>query len=248
MVWDEPGQVIIAIDGTVINVCDVTTGANLHRIEGAHDTPVTAAMWFGESEHIVTGCVSGILKMWACQHTDVRGTKNSGMSKSNNRRRSRKRNNGRNTGTRKRVRRRRLPALMASFRAHCGIITGLVRHCMNSALIISSSADGTLRLWDVDQLAPVSTIRIAGGAVESIMAHSNPGGGRPRLLCTGKGGNIRTMLAHMVCEPLGDIPQETRRIRYYPPPPPPPFSGNKGMFGVAIAPSLNATQEVKGNR
>lgn len=246
--WDEPGQVIIAIDSTVINVCDVATGAILHRIESAHETPVTAAMWFGESEHIVTGCVNGILKMWACQHTDTREEcKSNGTTKnSSSRRRRRKRNNGRNLGRRKRVRGRHSPALMASFRAHCGVITGLIRHSANTALVVSSSADGTLRLWDVDRLTPVSTIRRAGGgAVESITAYSNPGGGRPRLLCAGKGGNIRTMLAHMVCEPLGDIPQEARKILYSALP---PVSCSKGALGSSVAPFLNAAHLIEGNR
>lgn len=204
MIWDEATQVIIAIDGMTVRTYEVTTGINRYRINKAHEAPVTVALWFSENEYIVTGCMGGLIKIWACQHTNLSKTKRS---------RRQKRKSKRHTFRRRRQ--TQSPALITSLKRHSGAITGLVRHCTETSLIVTSSNDGTLRIWDVDRLVPVVVVPFVG-AVASLLVHRTPSG-RPRLVCTGKEGAVQTMIVHKVCEFLGAVTANARRITYHPP-------------------------------
>lgn len=204
MAWDETAQVIITIDGMRVKTYDAATGINRYKINGAHESPVTAGLWFSQSENIITGCFGGLMKVWACQHTSLNGTKQSRRRKKGLRRRKYRR--------RKYV---QSPALIASFKSHNGAVTGLVLHGMDSSWIISSSTDGTLRIWDVDRLVPIATVRIAG-AVTSLLAH-NAANGRLRIVCTEAKGLVRMMIVHKVCETFDVATEGVQKLHYYPP-------------------------------
>ncbi|CBJ27928.1 conserved unknown protein [Ectocarpus siliculosus] len=152
MFFDERSQVIITIDGMKVQKYDAGAATtNLYIIKRAHESPVTVVLWVGESENIVTGCMGGLLKIWACQHTDANGVKRSRRGRWRQHKRLRcARSHRKGCG--------RSPALVKSFEGHSGGITGLVRHCLNSSYIVSSGADGTLRVWDVDRLAAVTAV------------------------------------------------------------------------------------------
>ncbi|CAM9092692.1 unnamed protein product [Ectocarpus fasciculatus] len=209
MVFDERSQVIITIDGMKVQKYDAGAAmTNLYIIKRAHKSPVTVVLWVGESENIVTGCMGGLLKIWACQHTDANGVKRSRRGRWRQHKKLRRtRSHRKGCG--------RSPALVKSFEGHSGGITGLVRHCLNSSYIVSSGADGTLRVWDVDRLAAVTTVRVPW-AVSSLWAFSGSGG-QARLVCAGPDGGIKTMVVRQVCHPLSFDTDVARNIRYFPP-------------------------------
>lgn len=210
MVWDEESQIIITIDGMKVKTYDAVTALNLHTIRKAHESPVTAGLWMGESKNIVTGCMGGSVKVWACQHTDVNRGNNGRRRRRHFRRRScRRRERTQNSS------RSQSPALVEQFKGHSGTITGLVRHCLNRAYIISCSTDGSLRVWDVDRLAPVTSVRLPCPAT-SLWALRGPGG-RCRVVYAESEGSIRTMVVHQVCQPLSFDTEGARNVCYSPP-------------------------------
>lgn len=210
MIWDEASQVIITIDGMKVKTFDAVTTLNLHTIQKAHESPVTAGLWMGESENIVTGCMSGCIKLWACQHTDVNGG-NSGRR----RRRFRPCRRRRHRERTKKPRHGQSPALVELFEGHSNTITGLVRHCLNRSYILSCSADGTLRVWDVDRLAPVTSVQLSGAAT-SLWALWGPGG-QCRLVYAEAEGSIRTMVVHQVYRSVSFDTEGARNVCYFPP-------------------------------
>lgn len=209
MFFDERSQVITTIDGMKVQKYDAGAATtNLYIIKRAHESPVTVVLWVGESENIVTGCMGGLLKIWACQHTDANGVKRSRRGRWRQHKRLRRaRSHRKGCG--------RSPALVKSFEGHSGGITGLVRHCLNSSYIVSSGADGTLRVWDVDRLAAVTTVRVPW-AVSSLWAFSGSGG-QARLVCAGPDEGIKTMVVRQVCHPLSFDTDVARNIRYFSP-------------------------------
>lgn len=211
MAWDEATQVITTIDGMRVKTYDAITVTNLHTIRKAHEYPVTVGLWMGESQNIVTGCMRGLLKVWACQHTDV--------SRGNQGRRRRRHRRGAKSRPRRLSFRRKgngqSPALVELFQGHSGAITGLVRHCLNTSCIVTCGADDTLRVWDVDRLAPVTNVRLPGAAT-SLWALCGSGG-RSRLVWAGPEGHIRTMVVSQVCQPLSFDTDEARNVWYSPP-------------------------------
>ncbi|CAN0094924.1 unnamed protein product [Ectocarpus sp. 12 AP-2014] len=209
MFFDERSQVIITIDGMKVQKYDAGAATtNLYIIKRAHESPVTVVLWVGESENIVTGCMGGLLKIWACQHTDANGVKRSRHGRWRQRKRVwRARAHRKGCG--------RSPALVKSFEGHSGGITGLVRHCLNSSYIVSSGEDGTLRVWDVDRLAAVTTVRVPW-AVSTLWAFSGSGG-QARLVCASPDGGIKTMVVRQVCHPLSFDTDVARNIHYFPP-------------------------------
>lgn len=211
MVWDEGGQVVITIDGMRVKTHDAATAVNLHTIRKAHESPVTIGLWMGESEHIITGCMGGTLKVWACQHTDIGGAKQG-------RRRHRRRRRRLKSVRRPRSSRKghgHSPALVEKFEGHCGSITGLVRHSLNSSYIVSSGADGTLRVWDVDRLAPVTNVQLPGAAISLWMLRGPSG--QSRLVYAEAEGNIRTMVTSQVYDPLSYDTEGAWNLVYFPP-------------------------------
>lgn len=210
MVWDEASQVIITIDGMKVKTYDAVTTLNLHTIKKAHESPVTAGLWMGESENIITGCMGGCIKVWACQHTAVNG----GNTGHRRRRRFRRRRCRRRERT-QRARHGLSPALVEQFEGHSSTITGLVRHCLNRSYIVSCSADGTLRVWDVDRLAPVTSVRLPCAAT-SLWALWGPDG-RCRVVYAEAEGSVRTMEVHQVCQPLSFDTEGARNVHYLPP-------------------------------
>lgn len=212
MVWDEASQVVITIDAMKVKTYDAVTAINLHTIHKAHESPVTAGLWMDESENIVTGCMGGCIKVWACQHTDARGGRNGHRR----RRRFRRRRCRRRERTQKTMH-GPSPAFVERFDRHSSTITGLVRHCLNRSYIISSSADGTMRVWDIDRLAPVTTVQLPCAAT-SLWALWGPGG-RCRVVYAEaeKGSSIRTMAVHQVCQPLSFDTEGARDVCYFPP-------------------------------
>lgn len=205
MILDEPSQLLIVINSTRLKTFEVATGNTRHCIDSAHEAPVTSGLWFCDSEHIVTGCLNGLVKIWACQHTDHQLL--------GRRRRSRRQSKRLRNGSRRRRREsQQTPAQIAQFRGHSGAVTGLVRHGMNSSLVISSSTDGFLQLWNIDRLVSVARVPVVR-PVASLLAHRSPGGD-PRLVCSGAGGTVSVMISHAVCEILGNTTQEMRRINY----------------------------------
>lgn len=211
MIWDEVGQVIITIDGVRVKTYDAATAINLHTIPKAHESPVTIGLWMGESEYIVTGCMGGRLKVWACQHTDMGG----GRQSRRRRRRRRRLRNLRGVRSRRRKGHGKSPALVEKFEGHCGSITGLVRHALNSSYIVSSGVDGTLRVWDVDRLSPVTSIRLPAAATSLWMLHGP--GGQSRLVYAEAEGTIRTMITSQVYEPLSYDTEGAINFSYFPP-------------------------------
>lgn len=211
MVWDEASQVIITINGMKVKTYDAVTALNLYTIRRAHESPVTAGLWMGESENIVTGCMGGCIKIWACQHTDVNGGNNGRRRRP---RRFRRRRCRRRDRTQK-PRHGQSPALVELFEGHSSTITGLVRHCLNRSYIVSCSADGTLRVWDVDRLAPVTSIRLPHAAT-SLWALWGPGG-RCRLVYAEAQGSIQTMVVHQVCQHVSFDTEGARNVCYLPP-------------------------------
>lgn len=204
MVWDEASQIILTIDGMRVKTYDATTTVTTtkeHTINKAHESPVTVGLWIHESENIVTGCMGGDLKIWACQHTDVTGAKRL-------RRQKKKRSLSRRQG------KKQQPALVESFEGHCGTITGLVRHSLNSSYVVSSGADGTLRVWDVDRLCPVTNVLLPY-TIASLWATCL--GGESRLSCAGTDGGVRTMVLRQVSHPLSFDADEVQRVRYFSP-------------------------------
>ena len=212
MVWDEASQVIITVDGMKAKTYDAVTAINLHTIHKAHESPLTVGLWMGESEYIVTGCMGGCIKVWACQHTDINGGNNG------HRRRLRFRRRRRLHHRRKRTQKTRhglSPALVEQFEAHPGAVTGLVRHCLNRSYIVSCSADGTLRVWDVDRLVPVTSVRLPCAATSLWALWGS--GGRCRVVYAGAEGSIQTMVVHQVCQPLTFDTEGARNLCYFPP-------------------------------
>ncbi|CAM9370794.1 unnamed protein product [Ectocarpus sp. 6 AP-2014] len=209
MFFDERSQVIITIDGMKVQKYDAGAATtNLYIIKRAHESPVTVVLWVGESENIVTGCMGGLLKIWACQHTDANEVKRSRRGRWRQHKRLRcARSHRKGCG--------RSPALVKSFDGHSGGITGLVRHCLNSSYIVSSGADGSLRVWDVDRLAAVTVVRVPW-AVSSLWTFSGSSG-QARLVCAGPDGGIKTMVVRQVCHPLSFDTDVARNIRYFPP-------------------------------
>lgn len=206
MVWDEAAQVILTIDGTRVKTYNATTTTTtkVHTINKAHESPVTAGLWINESENIVTGCMGGYLKIWACQHTDATGAKRGRRPRWRKKNRIRSRRQGRG----------QQPALVESFGGHCGAITGLVRHSLNVSYVVSSGADGTLRVWDIDRLSPVTNVQLPY-TMASLWAASV--GGEARLLCAGTDGGIRTMVVRQVSQPLSFDTDGAQKVRYFPP-------------------------------
>lgn len=211
MIWNEASQIIITIDGMKVKTYDAVTAINLHTIQNAHESPVTAGLWMGESENIVTGSMDGGIKVWACQHSHENGGNNAHHRR---RRRSRRRRYRRRERTAK-ARHGQSPALVKHFEGHSGTITGLVRHCLNRSYIVSCSADSTLRVWDVDRLAPVTSVRLLCAAA-SVWALWGPGG-RCRVVYSEAEGSIRTMVVHQVCQPLSFDTEGARNVCYFSP-------------------------------
>ncbi|CAN0157448.1 unnamed protein product [Scytosiphon promiscuus] len=206
MVWDEASQVILTIDGTRVktHVASTLTTTKGHTINRAHESPVTVGLWIHESENIVTGCMGGDMKIWACQHSDVTGAKRDRLLRRHKNKRTRSRRRGY----------RQQPALVKSFGAHCGSITGLVRHSLNSSYVISSGADGMLRVWDVDRLCAVTNVLLP---YKTASLWTTCLDGESRLLCAGSDGGIRTMVLRQVSQPLSFDPDGAHNVRYFPP-------------------------------
>lgn len=208
MAWDEATQVITAIDGMRVKTYDAIAATNLHTIRKAHECPVTVGLWMGENQNIVTGCMSGLLKIWACQHTNFTGGRRG-------RRRRRRRKGARNRPRQPSSGQKghgQSPALVKQFEGHSEAITGLVRHCSNTSCIVTCGADGSLRVWDIDRLALVTNVRLPGAAA-SLWALFGPGG-RSRVVWAGAEGRIRTMVMSQVCQPLSFDTEEARNIQY----------------------------------
>ncbi|CAM9318987.1 unnamed protein product, partial [Hapterophycus canaliculatus] len=206
MVWDETSQVILTIDGMRVKTFDATTTktTKVHTIKKAHESPVTVGLWIHESENIVTGCMGGVMKVWACQHTDVVGATGGRFLRRRKQKRIRSRRQGR----------QQQPALVESFGGHCGAFTGLVRHSLNNSYVVSSCADGTLRVWDVDRLSPITNVQFPY-TMASLWATCL--GGESRLLCAGTDGRIRTMVVRQVSQPLSFDEDGAQKLRYCPP-------------------------------
>lgn len=212
MIWDEQAQIILVIDSMMVKTCDAATGTTRHCINRAHEAPVTVGLWFGENESIVTGCVGGGLNIWACQHSDLKQHNGRKLIRRRSTKRKPRRRRARRRSSGQRV--HSSPALIASFKAHSGAVTGLVRHCTNKSWVVSSSTDDTLRIWDVDGLAGITTVRL-DGRIASLWTH-RVSADRSRLVCTGPEGRVTTMDVHEISEPFGDGPQRAQRIHYYP--------------------------------
>lgn len=223
MIFDEPSQVLAVLNGNRLKTFDVSTGKLLYRIDNKHEA-MTSGLWFGDSELIVTGSANGMVQIWACHHTDgkPRGRPNRGSGARKNSgsrcRRTNSRSKRRSRGASFRHARNslKIPALIAQFREHSGAVTGLVRHGINDSLVVSSGADGTLRVWDVNRLTAVAVVPVAW-PVMSFMAYESIGGHNDRLVCAGTEGKVSMMMTERVCQFLGDATHGARRLRYYPP-------------------------------
>lgn len=209
MIWDESTQFVIVIDSLKVETYDAVTGNNRHKITKAHDTPVKVGLWLNNSEQIVTGCVGGTLKVWACQHPDMSRPKHSRARIIRRRRRKPTRIQSGRRG------RNQAPVVVASFGQHSGAITGLIRHPADESLILSSSMDGTLRVWDVHRLSPVTTIELPETAIRLFSCCNTLG--QPRLVYAGAEGRVTTMIAYTVCDALRKAVYGVRSIRYHPP-------------------------------
>ncbi|CAM9122411.1 unnamed protein product, partial [Choristocarpus tenellus] len=152
--FDEEAQILLVLKGGCVVIYDTTTNLEVHRIIRAHGVPLTAGLWFTDSQYIVTGCSQGFIKVWACHHKD-RGTAPKEL---------RKKGKGVKIAHRKRRRTATMkqPALLKSIRKHSHTVTGLVAHRVNCSLILSSSLDQTLRLWDIHRLIAVAVIQTSG--------------------------------------------------------------------------------------
>ncbi|CAM9572284.1 unnamed protein product [Chrysoparadoxa australica] len=209
---DKDGLMLAVLRGPDICCHCTHTGQLLYRIDDPSEASVGACLYIPDTHQFVTGNNLGHVLVWYCCQSSSLGSKR----RKRNRRRGRRRAHLRNTH---RLTKTKMILLKAFDRTgHDGAVTALVQD-ENEEVVISSSLDGTLRLYNVDlliQLAEIDAIEPVLHMIGCPALAGQGGAGGFKLVCASASCCIRVWESKKMACHMGNTPAAGKRMRYLP--------------------------------
>ena len=136
------GKIYALVDRS-LHIFDINWRVRVNMLENIHEASITQCVWYARSQFYITSCNQGLIKCYS----------NIQMNDSFSNQKASKNNNSHSSSL----------ALLHTFNLHTKAVTGLKLHPTVPGLLISSSLDCTIRVFNLEALTQLFFVHLSSG-------------------------------------------------------------------------------------